>query len=168
MSAGGLELGAGRQRVLACARAWRGTPFVKQGDVLGVGVDCAMLLLRTFQAAGIVPADLPDPRPYPDGWFLRRDDTRYAASMLEHGRRLEPGERLLPADVALFQSGRAAAHGTIVTAWPRVIHARPGDDDNPGEVVEEDSTTGEFFNEHPFRGGWRAHVLELEDQADGR
>ena len=45
---------AQRQAVLAEAESWIGTPFHHQGQVKGRqgGVDCAMLLLEVFLAAG--------------------------------------------------------------------------------------------------------------------
>lgn len=105
--------------VLAEARRWLGTPFRHQADVRGEGVDCVMLLVRVYHAAGCIPPI--DPRPYPRGWFLR--DSRYLDWLAPYTVPREGPPQ--PADVACFQVGRAPAHAAIVVAWPRVIHADP-------------------------------------------
>jgi hypothetical protein len=80
-----------------------------------------MFLVRVYHAAGLIP-DI-DPRPYPRGWYLR--DSRYLALIAPY---VVPRVGLpAPADVALFQIGRAPAHAAIVVAWPHVIHAHAED-----------------------------------------
>lgn len=114
-----------RAAVVAEAESWLKTPFVHEGDVKGSGVDCAMLLVRVYQAVGLLPPDF-DPRPYPAQWFMHQGEERY----LDIVRRLggievaEPG----PGDVVLYHFGRCYSHGGIVKEWPRIIHAwsRPG------------------------------------------
>ena len=132
--------------VLTEARRWLGTPFLHQADVRGVGVDCVMFLVRVYHAAGFIP-DL-DPRPYPRGWYLR--DSRYLALLAPYvvPRHGTPE----PADVALFQIGRAPAHAAIVTAWPRIIHAFPDDG------VVEDRADGNDLAER-FVSAWTPRAL---------
>ena len=63
------------ERVVAEAKTWLRTPYHHAADIKGVGVDCAMILLRVYQAVGAVPPEV-DPRPYPADWFLHRDEER--------------------------------------------------------------------------------------------
>jgi cell wall-associated NlpC family hydrolase len=109
-----------RRAYVAEARTWISTPFVHQGDVRGVGVDCLMLIVRGAQAAGCL-GDIPDPRPYPRMWAAR--DGRYLDSLAPHVVP-QPGTPE-PGDIALFRMGRAPCHAAIVIAWPLVIHAIP-------------------------------------------
>jgi cell wall-associated NlpC family hydrolase len=108
--------------VLAEAASWLRTPYEACADVKGHGVDCAMLLVRVYHVAGLIPAI--DPRPYAPQWHLHRDEERFLGWLEEHGARVENPQ---PADVAVFRVGRAYSHGAIVVAWPRVIHANAAD-----------------------------------------
>jgi NlpC/P60 family putative phage cell wall peptidase len=100
-----------RAAVVAAARAWLGTPYHHAADVQGVGVDCAMILVRVFCDLGLVEPF--DPRPYVKDWMLHRDDERYLGFLLARAREVETPE---PGDVILFRVGRCFAHGGIVTA----------------------------------------------------
>lgn len=108
-------------RIVACALAWRGTRFVHQGAVKGVGVDCLQLVAAVGRESGALPADFALPTVYPRGWFLR--DSRYVDLLLPYLAPIEGTPE--PGDVALFRVGRAPAHAGIVVAWPRVVHADP-------------------------------------------
>jgi hypothetical protein len=107
-----LSPGEGRQRaaVGAAARAWIGTPYHHMADIRGVGVDCAMLLVRVYCDLGVIEPF--DPRPYTRDWFNHRSEERYLGFLLPRARRIEaPGL----GDVILFRIGRCFAHGGIVT-----------------------------------------------------
>ena len=102
---------ATRARVVAAARAWVGTPYHHAADVPGVGVDCAMILVRVFCDLGLVPPF--DPRPYVKDWMLHREDERYLGFLIDRARAVEAPQ---PGDVILFRVGRCFAHGGIVTS----------------------------------------------------
>lgn len=108
-------------RVLDEARSWLGTPYVHSAGVKGAGVDCAMLLVRVYHNAGIIP-DI-DPRGYSTQWHLHRTEEKYLEWIHQHADRVETPE---PGDVVLFRFGRAAAHGGIVVNWPSIIHSYLG------------------------------------------
>ena len=122
-----------RQRVVAEARSWLGTPYHHMGRVKGAGVDCLMLLAEVYEKAGVI-GHLEVPF-YPPDWNLHRDAERYLDGVKAHASEIEgpPG----PGDVAVFRFGRCYAHGAIVTAWPRLIHAYAGQG-----VVEADAALG--------------------------
>ena len=99
-----------RARVIEAARAWIGTPYHHMADLHGVGVDCAMLLVRVFCDVGLVAPF--DPRPYTRDWMLHRDDERYLGFLLASAREVETPRS---GDVILFRVGRCYAHGGLVT-----------------------------------------------------
>ena len=102
---------ATRARVVAAARAWVGTPYLHAADIKGVGVDCAMILVRVFCDLDLVPSF--DPRPYVKDWMLHRDDERYLGFLFDRARPVPSPE---PGDVIVFRIGRCFAHGGIVTS----------------------------------------------------
>lgn len=114
-----------RARVVAEARSWLGTPYHHLGDVKGVGVDCAMLLVRCYVDTGVLEAF--DPRPYSPQWHQNRDEERYLG-WLE--RVAVVTEEPVPGDVAVFRFGqkvRPFSHGAILVEGDQrdgvVVHA---------------------------------------------
>ena len=139
---------AQRARVVAEARAWCGAAYhhmarVKPnpGACERGATDCAQLLACVYRAAGLVP-ELPLEY-YPPDWHLHRGLERYLNKVTEHAREIHvPG----PGDLALWRWGRCFAHGAIVTAWPRVVHAMAGIG-----VLEEDIERNGVFRGRPRR-----------------
>ena len=115
-----MDEAAARAAIVAEARSWLGTPYHHAADVRGVGVDCAMILVRVYCDVGLVEPF--DPRPYTRDWMLHRSEERYLGFLL--ARSVEVVEPQ-PADVILFRVGRCFAHGGIVTrAVPlTILHA---------------------------------------------
>ena len=121
-----------RQEFIAEAKTWLGTPFRDQGDVKGKNgaVDCAMLLVRSAQACGLIDPAF-DPRPYPPQWHLHRDEERFlnliARLIATRGRGKEienpailPAEALARAgDVIVYRVGRCFSHGGVVVEASR-------------------------------------------------
>lgn len=107
-----------RTVVLEEVEAWLGTPYHHMGRVKGAGTDCLMLLVEIYEAAGAIPnINVPF---YPPDWHMHRSAERYLEGVMCYAREIEAPE---PGDVALFRFGRCFAHGAIVVAWPRLIHA---------------------------------------------
>ncbi len=101
---------AERVAVVAEARSWLGTPYHHMAAIKGVGVDCAMLLVRVYVDLKLVEPF--DPRPYPFDWHLHRGEERYLGFLLARSRGVAAP---LPGDVVLFRYGRCFSHGGIVT-----------------------------------------------------
>ena len=121
-----------RAAIIAEARSWLGTPYRHMGRVKGSdgGCDCLTLLAEVYASVGLIPpVEIPF---YPPDWHLHRGVERYMDGLLRYCRPLSAPE---PGDIALFRFGRAFAHGAIVTAWPKLIHAW-----NRAGVVEGDAT----------------------------
>ena len=98
-----------REKIIAEARSWIGTPYHNCADVKGVGVDCGMLIVRVFVDLGLVPPF--DPRPYPRDWHMHNsDEERYLNLVLPRARRRDgsdPRRRDAVARRAILQSRRA-------------------------------------------------------------
>ncbi|MDD5247813.1 MAG: NlpC/P60 family protein [Rhodocyclaceae bacterium] len=107
-----------RARIVTEALAWLGTPYHHEADIQGAGVDCAMLLVRVYHAAGLIPAI--DPRPYPADWMLHQSEERYLGWVAQYG---DPVAAPLPGDLVLYKVGRCYSHAGIVVAWPEIVHA---------------------------------------------
>jgi len=120
-----------RAAVAAEARSWVRTPYHRQADIKGVGVDCGMLLVRVFVDTGLVPPF--DPRPYADDWYLHRGEERYLGFIFDRTKEVAGPLR---GDVTVFRYGRCYAHGGVVTiSRPlTIVHAyQPA-----GAVLEEE------------------------------
>jgi NlpC/P60 family putative phage cell wall peptidase len=119
-----------RALVVAEARKWIGTPYHHAADIIGVGCDCGMLLVRVFVDTGLCAPF--DPRPYTHDWYMHRAEESYLSFITERGREVETP---LPGDVMLFKYGRCFSHGGIVTVSDplTIVHAYW-----PAGVVMED------------------------------
>lgn len=119
-----------RDRIVAEARSWIGTPYHHMADIKGVGVDCGMLLVRVFCDLGLVEPF--DPRPYTYDWMLHRSEEVFREKLLARSTKVE---RPQPGDVILFRVGRCYSHGSIVTKPDplTIVHAVL----QYGRVVEE-------------------------------
>ena len=138
-----------RERVVAEARRWIGTPYHSCADVRGGGVDCGMLIVRVFVDTGLVAPF--DPRPYADDWHLHRNEEKYLGFVFDRCHEVavaQPGD-VQPGDVAVFKYGRCYAHGGIVTrvAPLTLVHAF-----SPARaVIEEPLVSNLALNARPMR-----------------
>lgn len=114
-------MSAARDRVVAEARDWLGTPWHHMARVKHGGVDCAQFLCAVFEASGLTPHI--DLGYYPMDWHLHNDRPRFLEILAQHAEPVADAEAALPGDVAMFRFGRHAAHGAIVVGWPLIIHA---------------------------------------------
>ncbi len=122
-----------RNKIVAEAKSWIGTPYHNCADIKGVGCDCGMLLVRVFVDLGVVEAF--DPRPYAHDWHLHRGEERYLEALLSRAAKVETPK---PGDVMLFRVGRCHSHGAIVSRVEplTVVHAS-----FPAGVVLEEVVT---------------------------
>jgi cell wall-associated NlpC family hydrolase len=115
-----------RQRFVAEAMTWLGTPFRDQGDVKGPNgaVDCAMLIVRSAVDTGLVqlPPDDPRwPRPYPPQFHLHRDEERFLNIIRRFAA--EVARDPVPGDVIVYRVARCFSHGAIVISPTHIVHA---------------------------------------------
>jgi len=100
-----------RRRVVAEAMTWVGTPYRVAANVKGAGIDCAMILIEVYAAAGII--EWRDPRPYPPDYYLHNKSPRYLNEVGMHAREIKR-EELNIGDTVLFKFGHAPAHSGII------------------------------------------------------
>lgn len=108
------------EMIIEEARSWIGTPYHHMGYVKGPkgGVDCGMLPIGVYSKVGLFPFF--DPRPYPRQFHMHRQEEWYQTLVRE---RITLCEKPVPGGLALWKVGRIFSHGSIVTEWPRVVHA---------------------------------------------
>lgn len=138
-----------RAALIAEARTWIGTPFVRRAAVKGAGCDCVGLLnaLRAFAIGQ--PLEAMPPYSWDFAHNSNQDDIRDTASRL-----LRPVVQPSPGDVLIFRwrTREAWAHAALVSAPGRMIHAYA-----PAGVVEA------HFGGWAHRIAGAFEVPELED-----
>jgi cell wall-associated NlpC family hydrolase len=107
-----------RDAVVAQAELWLRTPYQHRQHLLGVGVDCAWLLIEVYHATGLIPSI--DPGAYAQDWHLHRSEERYLGWLELYGRQIDVPQR---GDVAVWKFGRTFSHGAVVVDEHRIIHA---------------------------------------------
>src|SRR6516165_5996133 len=109
-----------RSSVVSEVRRWLKTPYHPQGDIIGAGVDCGMLLVRVFVDTGLCEPF--DPRPYPQDWMLHRSEEKYLGFILDRAQEVEEPRR---GDIMVWRYGRCYSHGAIVTGVRplTIVHA---------------------------------------------
>ena len=110
-----------RQLVVQEAMTWVGTPYISNGNLKVIGVDCAMIMVMIFSNTGLI--EFFDPRPYPPQWAIHQKTERYLETILKFAGEIEGDPQ--PGDLVLCQFGHCWAHGALVVGWPTVIHANP-------------------------------------------
>jgi cell wall-associated NlpC family hydrolase len=109
-----------RAAVIEEARSWIGTPYFWLADKKGVGVDCAMLLVRCFIDTGILPEF--DPRPYSPHWHLHQTEEKYLAWLNTYGSE-KAEDKATPGDVYVWKFGRCFSHSGLYIGNGEIIHA---------------------------------------------
>ena len=114
-----------RERIVAAARGWIGTPYRHQGRLKGVGCDCLGLLIGVYRE--IVVEEVAKVPPYTRDWAEAA-----ARETLREGLRQYLSE-VAPAaagagDVLLFRwrADLPAKHAGILVAADRMVHAQEG------------------------------------------
>jgi cell wall-associated NlpC family hydrolase len=108
-----------RDRVVAEARSWIGTPYIARACVKGSGVDCAYLLVGVYSAVGLMPKL--DIGTYPVEWHMHRGEELYLDRLPEY---CDPVERGEPADIVMFRIGRTVSHSGVLLDVPgQFVHA---------------------------------------------
>jgi len=111
-----------RVRIVNEAMSWIGTPFRDCTDIKGPngGVDCAMLLVRSYVDSGKLQPF--DPRPYPPQWHMHHSEQRFLEwiEVKLAGVRVEK-PRI--GDCLVYQFGRCFSHGAIYIGNGEIVHS---------------------------------------------
>ncbi|MBI3447224.1 MAG: hydrolase [Magnetospirillum sp.] len=153
-----------RMGMVAEAVSWFRTPYRDCQRLKGCGVDCAQYPAAAYHAAGLVE-EIPH-FPYSPQWHINQREEKYLKVVLSYAREIAPpgcatwpddlvgprgvlGDEVvdalikagtyapLPGDLVLYKVGHCHAHGAIVIAWPRIIHAVKGEGVKYGQGLEE-------------------------------
>lgn len=135
------DAGTTRERIIAAARGWLGTPYHHQASLRGVGCDCLGLVRGVWRELyGGEPEQTP---PYSPFWAQQGSGETLALAAQRH---LVPlaCQAARPGDVLLFRwrAHLPAAHCAILTEPDRIVHAHDG------------AAVGEVA----FTGWWRRHL----------
>ena len=109
---------ATREDVIAEATQWVGTPFHDRAGVKGHGTDCLHLVVRVYQAVGLLEKF--DPPVYSPQWFQHRQEPLFLDGIAKHAHQVEVAQ---PGDIAMLNLGRHAAHAAIIVDHYTMIHA---------------------------------------------
>lgn len=119
-----------RQKIVEAARTYLGTPFMHQGRMRGVGIDCAGLLTCVSYDVGMGDVRITDYTRQPNPARFRDTTREY----------LEPVQftELAPGDVLTFSIAGVEQHyGLLVDVNPkRFVHAYQ----SVGKCVEQELT----------------------------
>lgn len=136
-----------RQAVVSEALSWRGTPYHHLGRVKGIGVDCVMLLLETYERTGLIPHR--ETSWYTPKWSDRRNAAILMRILGEYARQVREA---LPGDGALFRIGGRESHLAIVIDWPEIVHSLNGLGVIRERVDEKPSLQERFLGFYRFNG----------------
>ena len=142
-----------RNRIVAEARSWIGTPYVHQASCKGAGTDCLGLLRGIWRVLyGQEPEKIP---PYTFDWAEPSQDEvlwRAATRLLQSKPSIEP----LPGDVVLFRmrDGSIAKHVGII-----------GQAGNLASFIH--AYTGHGVVESPLSGPWMRRIVALFEFPEG-
>lgn len=86
------------QQIVEEARSWKGTRFVHQGRVKGLGVDCVGFISEVAKNVGLLDVEIPaDYRPREDGQIM----LRLLREHMKPVRKMQPGDVIALCDEAL-------------------------------------------------------------------
>ncbi len=106
-----------RADIVREARRWLDTPFRHTGRELGIGVDCAGLIVMSARAGG-VDGGYPDPLDYNP----EPHDGRMGRVLDDHMDRIPIAQRQI-ADVLWLSFARDPHHLVLLVAPDRILHA---------------------------------------------
>ena len=124
-----------KQDIVDKAREYMDTPFVHQGRLKGVGVDCAGLCISTLREFGVQVADVPTYKRVPDGQLF--------ATTVAKNLKMKRFADVEVGDFLVFAFEKEPQHIAIVTQINPliIIHAL----EKSGKVVEH--TAGKFWED---------------------
>jgi cell wall-associated NlpC family hydrolase len=125
-----------RLKVIAEAESFKGTPYVKNGRMKGVGVDCGTFPFLVYRSLDLIRAGeegiFADEAivPRSQDWFANSSSERYLAAVLRYMKRVVDGMsyptlKAEPGNLALTRcvGSKRFNHAGIVVRWPRLLHA---------------------------------------------
>lgn len=137
-----------RQRVVALALEWEGTPYVSEGRIKHLAADCTFFA-KVFEEAGVIPpVVIPH---YSPQAHVNRQACAYMTIVQQYAKREVVESEAQPGDIVLYNIARTFSHGGVVVKWPVIIHA----DMNARRVVRAEGHLGRLDgHERKFFSFW--------------
>lgn len=110
-----------RNKAVAIAKTWIGTPYHSGARKKGVGVDCGQILIAVYEEMGALQPGECNPGYYPHDRHLHRTEEKYLEWLMKYCDQVKGDP--LPGDIVMFKFGKSSSHSAIVVEWPFVIHA---------------------------------------------
>jgi NlpC/P60 family putative phage cell wall peptidase len=114
-----------RNRAVAEARRWIGTPYHHQASLIGVGADCLGLVRGVWR--GLYGCDAELPPAYSRDWAEATAEETLLGAAGRHLRSIEKAD-MQPGDVLIFRfrSQLPAKHAGILVTPDSFVHAMEG------------------------------------------
>jgi cell wall-associated NlpC family hydrolase len=120
-----------RAAIVRETTSWVGTRYHDHAGIKHVGVDCAYLPLRVYQAVGRIPSDFQVPYYSPQQWLnspsqkdkfhLRFEDKTYLNIVLRFAKQELKENQVQSGDFVLYKVAASWTHGAIIIHWPEYI-----------------------------------------------
>lgn len=113
-----------REQIVRESREWveAKTPYIPQGQLKGIGCDCATFVLCVYRGLGLVPQiELGN---YSTQAHLHKETvtTQYIDTVREYAQEI-PESQTQPGDLVLFRVAHAFAHSGIVIEGSTIVHS---------------------------------------------
>jgi cell wall-associated NlpC family hydrolase len=114
-----------RKQIIQECKEWveAKTPYIAQGQLKGIGCDCATFVLCVYRSLGLIPSDF-DPGTYSIQAHLHKETvtTQYIDTVREYAQEITEDEAQ-PGDLVLFRVAYAFAHSGIITEGSTIVHS---------------------------------------------
>lgn len=112
-----------RERLIAEAKEWLGTPYHTAGRLKGVGCDCGTFLLGVLENTGLLPhIDIPY---YPEDIACHCAVPKYLQKIEEYCNLVDEDEEKCPGDILVFwfNGAKVPHHAAFVYDKNYMIHS---------------------------------------------
>lgn len=128
-----------RSDIINEALSWKDTPYQHQVGLKGVGVDCAYLVGKVAEGAGLI--DKFKVEPYSIEWHWHSREEKMCQIVESFGCEVVPWYRAQKGDILAFKYGRVCSHLGILIDDDKFIHAHL----KTGRVIVN-NLSGEFLD----------------------
>lgn len=114
-----------RDKIVASAMKWENTPYHHHARLVGIGVDCAQLLVAVAVDIGLITESQANEVPnYPPEWHLHNREEHLLHYLESNGcSKVADCIQRNPGDIAAFKFGRTCSHVGIIINDTQFIHA---------------------------------------------
>lgn len=114
-----------RTAIASEAKTWPPTPYHPNGNLKGVGVNCAQFLFGVAMNAGVLPPGAQPPRKFTAQLAAKTKEERLVAYIEAYGGKEIAESAVKTGDIVFYRVAGEHGHTAIVLDWPNVVHAMP-------------------------------------------